>query len=71
MARQIFLLFVFISCNNHVDDNIEQHSILNQDVEVYLLNILNDKRGYCIDMTGYKNNADINKSLKAHSCYSY
>ena len=72
MARQIFLLFVFISCNNHVDDNIEQHSILNQeDVEVYLLNILNDKRGYCIDMTGYKNNADINKSLQAHSCYSY
>ena len=39
--------------------------------EVYLLNTLNDTRGFCIDMTGYKTNADINKALQAHSCYSY
>tara|TARA_X000000368_G_scaffold219997_1_gene173585 strand:+ start:296 stop:802 length:507 start_codon:yes stop_codon:yes gene_type:complete len=39
--------------------------------EVYLLNNLNDTRGFCIDMTGYKTNADINKALQAHSCYSY
>ena len=40
-------------------------------VEVYLLNNLNDTRGFCIDMTGYKTNADVNKALQAHSCYSY
>jgi len=40
-------------------------------VEVYLLNNLNDTRGFCIDMTGYKTNADVNKALQTHSCYSY
>ena len=39
--------------------------------EVYLLNNLNDTRGFCIDMTGYKTNAYINKALQTHSCYSY
>ena len=39
--------------------------------EVYLLNNLNDTRGFCIDMTGYKTNADVNKALQTHSCYSY
>jgi len=61
---------MFISCNNQPDENDEH--ILNQEtVEVYLLNTLNDSRGYCIDMKGYKSNADINRSLQAHSCYSY
>ena len=40
-------------------------------VEVYLLNNLNDTRGFCIDMTGFKANADVDKPLQAHSCYSY
>ena len=49
-----------------------QQSILNlESVEIYLLNTLNDSRGYCIDMMGYKNNSDVNKSLQAHTCYSY
>ena len=39
--------------------------------EVYLLNNLNDTRGFCIDMTGYKTNADVNKALQTHSCYSF
>ena len=68
--KKILLLLLFISCNNQSNENDE--SILNQQIgEVYLLNTLNDSRGYCIDMKGYKNNADINKSLQAHSCYSY
>ena len=68
--KKFFLLLLFISCNNQSDENDEQ--ILKQEtVEVYLLNTLNDSRGYCIDMKGYKTNADINKSLQAHSCYSY
>ena len=55
-----------------MDEINEQQPILNQKtVEVYLLNTLNDSRGYCIDMMGYKTNSDVNKSLQAHSCYSY
>jgi hypothetical protein len=68
--KKLLILLLFISCNNQSNENDEP--ILNQQtVEVYLLNTLNDSRGYCIDMMGYKNNADINKSLQAHSCYSY
>jgi hypothetical protein len=68
--KKLLLLLLFISCNNQSNENDEP--ILNQQtVEVYLLNTLNDSRGYCIDMMGYKNNAYINKSLQAHSCYSY
>ena len=68
--KKLILLLLFISCNNQSDENNEP--ILNQQtVEVYLLNTLNDSRGYCIDMMGYKTNAEINKSLQAHTCYSY
>ena len=68
--KKLLLLLLFISCNNQSNENDEP--ILNQQtVEVNLLNTLNDSRGYCIDMKGYKTNADSNKSLQAHSCYSY
>jgi len=40
-------------------------------VEVYLLNQLDDSRGFCIDVKGHKYKAQINKSLQAHTCYSY
>ena len=70
--RKLILLSLFISCCNKTDENNSQQPILNQEtVEVYLLNNLNDSRGYCIDMMGYKTDSDINKSLQAHSCYSY
>ena len=70
--RKLILLLLFISCSNKTDDNNVQQSILNlESVEIYLLNTLNDSRGYCIDMMGYKNNSDVNKSLQAHTCYSY
>ena len=71
--KKIILIFVFtplVSCNNESSDENLLH--LNEEtIEIYLLNNLNDTRGYCIDMMGYKNNADISKSLQAHSCYSY
>ena len=68
--KQLIIILLFISCNNQSNENDEP--ILNQQTaEVYLLNTLNDSRGYCIDMKGYKTNADINNSLQAHSCYSY
>ena len=40
-------------------------------VEVYLLNQLDDSRGFCIDVRGHKFKAQINKGLQAHTCYSY
>ena len=40
-------------------------------VEIYLLNQLDDPRGFCIDIKGHKLNAQINKGLQAHTCYSY
>lgn len=39
--------------------------------EVNLLDALDEPRGYCIDMIGYKERARINRELQAHTCYSY
>ena len=39
--------------------------------EIYLLNQLDDPRGFCIDIKGHKFKAQINKGLQAHTCYSY
>ena len=40
-------------------------------IEIYLLNQLDDSRGFCIDIKGHKLKAQINKGLQAHTCYSY
>lgn len=40
-------------------------------VEVYLTNQLDDDRGFCIDIKGYKTKAKIERGLQAHTCYSY
>jgi hypothetical protein len=39
--------------------------------EVNLLDALDEPRGYCIDMIGYKERARTNRELQAHTCYSY
>ena len=66
-----FILFIS-SCTDSENEANTQVPVLNSEtVEVYLLNTLNDSRGYCIDMMGYKTNGDINRPLQAHSCYSY
>ena len=67
-------LVLFSSCGKGSDvdvvESIEESGFV-ETVEVYLLNNLNDSRGFCVDMTGYKTNADVNKVLQTHSCYSY
>tara|TARA_B110000438_G_scaffold298428_1_gene346664 strand:+ start:518 stop:1051 length:534 start_codon:yes stop_codon:yes gene_type:complete len=40
-------------------------------VEVYLIDQLDEERGYCIDIRGYKHRAKVNRGLQAHTCYSY
>ena len=62
------------SCDKQSEVNVEvlvEERGFVETAEVYLLNNLNDSRGFCVDMTGYKTNADVNKALQTHSCYSY
>jgi hypothetical protein len=40
-------------------------------VEVYLANQLDDSRGFCLDVKGYKQKARVDRGLQAHTCYSY
>ena len=67
-------LIFFSSCDKQSEvgavEPLEEIGFV-ETAEVYLLNNLNDSRGFCIDMTGYKTSADVNKALQTHSCYSY
>ena len=40
-------------------------------VEVLLVERLDDPRGFCLDIRGYKQRAKVASGLQAHSCYSY
>jgi len=42
-----------------------------ESVEVHTLNHLDEYRGYCLDIKGYKLKAKPNNGLQAHTCYSY
>ena len=57
----IIVLGLLIITSSQADDN----------VEIYLLNQLDDPRGFCIDIRGHKLKAKIDKGLQAHTCYSY
>ena len=57
----IIVLGLFLITSSQADDS----------VEIYLLNQLDDPRGFCIDIKGHKFKAQINKGLQAHTCYSY
>ena len=78
MKKLIFFLNIglIISCSSNPEeietiDEIETTLIKSEIIEIYLLKPLNDSRGYCIDIMGSKSNADINKGLQSHTCYSY
>jgi hypothetical protein len=57
----IIVLGLFLITPSQADNN----------VEIYLLNQLDDPRGFCIDIKGHKLKAKINRGLQAHTCYSY
>ena len=57
----IIALGLFLLTPSQADDS----------VEIYLLNQLDDPRGFCIDIRGHKLKAKIDKGLQAHTCYSY
>ena len=62
MRKLTLLCYLFFLLPNIVSGEI---------VEIYSLNQMDDLRGYCIDIRGYKSKAKINKGLQAHTCYSY
>ena len=45
--------------------------VLGEWVEIHLIDSLDEDRGYCIDIKGYKSKAKIDRGLQAHTCYSY
>jgi hypothetical protein len=57
----LIVLGLLLTTISQADDN----------VEVFLLNQLDDSRGFCIDVRGHKFKAQIDKGLQAHTCYSY
>ncbi len=71
----LFSFFILLSsCSKGASVGVEEPDEVSgypETAEIYLLNNLNDTRGFCVDMTGYKTNADVNKALQTHSCYSY
>jgi hypothetical protein len=79
MTKRVLVLFfgmsLLISCSNDsqtIDEQSQTESQVESEiVEVYLLNNLNDSRGYCVDVMGYKNDADVDRGLQTHTCYSY
>ena len=78
MKKLIFFfnISLIFSCSTNSEEietlnEIETTLLESEIVEVYLLKPLNDSRGYCIDISGSKSNADINNGLQSHTCYSY
>ena len=55
------IYFIFLSSN----------LVFSEAVEIHLIDQLDEYRGYCIDIKGYKLKAKVNRGLQAHTCYSY
>ena len=66
-----FLLFLVITVFLCISASIVWSKSKVDFVEIKLINNLDDERGFCIDIKGYKFKAKINRGLQAHTCYSY
>ena len=67
--RKLFL--TLLTCLILLSPDVVMSETMDDIVEVYLLNQLDDHRGYCIDIKGYKSRAKTNRGVQAHTCYSY
>ena len=68
------VFFFLLSCSDDVassSEDIQQDEVESTLAEIFLLNNLDENRGYCLDIKGYKTNADPTRGLQAHTCYSY
>ena len=45
--------------------------VLGELIEFHIIDQLDEDRGYCLDIKGYKLKAKVNRGLQAHTCYSY
>ena len=73
-SNLIVVFFFLLSCSDNVDSNSQetQHDKIELTLaEIFLLNNLDENRGYCLDIKGYKTNVDPTRGLQAHTCYSY
>ena len=61
-------ILIIVGCLFILSKNISHSSEL---VEIYLLDNLDDERGFCIDIKGHKSRASIENGIQAHTCYSY
>ena len=62
MKKLTFLIYLILLLPN---------ILFGESVEIYILDQLDEYRGYCLDIKGYKAKAKINNGLQAHTCYSY
>ena len=68
------IFFFLLSCSDDVVSNGEEtqkDKVEPTLAEIFLLNNLDENRGYCLDIKGYKTNAEPTRGLQAHTCYSY
>ena len=62
MRKFIVLIYlIFISPN----------IVFGEPIEIHIIDQLDEYRGYCLDIKGYKLKAKVNRGLQAHTCYSY
>ncbi|MDB9784188.1 hypothetical protein OAB36_00925 [Pelagibacteraceae bacterium] len=64
-------LLIFLTYLILFFSNIVRSEDFGELVEAYLINQIDEQRGYCIDIKGYKLRAEINRGIQAHTCYSY
>jgi hypothetical protein len=69
--KNLLLIVTLLFSTSFLSSNVLLSKTIDDTVEVYLLDQLDDYRGYCIDIKGYKSKAKINKELQVHTCYSY
>ena len=61
-------LLILLTALIFILPNIVRSETVGELVEVYLINQIDDQRGYCIDIKGYKSRAKINRGIQAHTC---
>ena len=64
-------LLIFLTYSILFLPNIVRSGDASELVEVNLVNQIDEQRGYCIDIKGYKLRAEVNRGIQAHTCYSY
>ena len=68
------VFFFLLSCSDDIASNSQETQQDEAELtlaEIFLLNNLDENRGYCLDIKGYKSNADPTRGLQAHTFYSY